>query len=155
MSKARDPNTTQHDYDFAHYGELPLEAFPPHMLVSSTTMVAAFLMDGGGYPITSGVKGVVPFFFNATIESVTLLADVSGSCELDIQKDAYSAYPPTFGDSIVASAPPELNNQIKYQDTTLTGWTVDINVGDVLKWEVVSSSTIGKLTCALRLRRVP
>lgn len=149
MAKTRDPNTTQHDYDFAHYGELPWESLPS----GSNVVALGWVVMGQGAAITAGTKGSMPFYVDCTILSVELLADVSGSCVVDIYKDIRANYPPNSGDSITASAKPTLSNAIRSHDTTLTGWTVDINRGDILRFEVVSSSTIQQLTCSLELSK--
>lgn len=80
-----------------------------------------------------------------TISSVTLLADQSGSVEVDIWKDVYANFPPTIGDSIVAAAPPTLSGAIKSEDSTLTGWTTALSAGDVLRFYLVSCADITKL----------
>lgn len=149
MSKPRDDQTTQHNYDTAHYGELPWNAMPS----GSNVLTLGWVVDGGDDPIVAGTKGSMPFYIDCQITSVELFADVSGSFVLDIYKDIRNNYPPNSGDSITASAPPTLTNAIRYQDTTLTGWTVDINRGDVLQFLVVSSSTVKQVTCALELTR--
>ena len=50
--------------------------------------VIAFIIDGGGALITTGVKGSVEVPFSCTIAAWTLLADVSGSIVVDIWKDS-------------------------------------------------------------------
>lgn len=111
-----------------------------------------YTIDGGGAVITTGVAGpglVVPC--NCTINSVTLIADVSGSAVIDILKSTYAGFPPVS--SICASAKPTLSSAQKSQDTTLTGWTTSVSAGDILYFNVNSCSTITAVTVALRVTR--
>ncbi len=110
------------------------------------------IMDGGGNPITTGVKGDVVVHNDFWIAAATLVADVSGDIEVDIWKAAYADFPPDVGDSIVASDPPTLTAQQSSRDTTLTGWTNTVDEGDVLRFNVNSVSTVTRVTLALTLR---
>jgi hypothetical protein len=104
---------------------------------------------GNGAVITPGIITYVRAPRTSTITKVTLLADVSGSAVCDIWKDTYANFPPTVGDSICASAKPTLSSAIKYEDSTLTGWTTSITSGDVLGFYLTSCSTITQLTLQL------
>lgn len=110
------------------------------------TAAIGFTIDGNGNVITTGITGAglrVPF--GCTINSVTLLADVSGSIKIDILKGTYSGYVFTSG-SICASALPTISSATKYEDTTLTGWTTSISAGDVLRFSVDASVTPVSIT---------
>ena len=114
-----------------------------------------YAIDGGGAVIATGVAGSgVQAPFACTIDSVTLLADVSGSIVIDIWKDTYANYPPTVADSICASAKPTLSSAIKSEDTTLTGWTKTVAAGDVLYFNVDSCSTITKASLILKATKI-
>jgi hypothetical protein len=110
-----------------------------------------FVIDGGGSAITTGTKGYLEIPFAATITAARLLADVSGSCVIDIFKADYSGLPPSS--SICASAKPTLSSAQKSQDTTLTGWTTSIAAGDWLGYSVSSASTVTRVTVSLTLLR--
>lgn len=112
-----------------------------------------FVIDGGGVPITAGVKGDIEIPFACTITGVTMLADQSGSIVVQLWKDSYANYPPTLGDSIVASAPPTITSAIKSQDTTLTGWNKSLSAGDILRFNVASASVITRCTLSLKVTR--
>jgi hypothetical protein len=108
--------------------------------------VLRFVVDGGGVAITTGAKKAyltVPY--TCTITKVRLLADVSGSVVIDIWKDSYANFPPTVADTIVASAKPTLSSAQKSEDSTLTGWTTALTVGDVIEINVDSATTITKV----------
>ena len=108
-------------------------------------------IDGGGDEITTGEHGFIYLPFSGTIKSVTLIADTTGSIKIDIWKDTYANYPPTDADSICGGNEPEISSGVKYQDTTLTGWTTTVSDGDVLKFNVDSCATITKCTLVLEI----
>ena len=111
------------------------------------------VIDGGGEEITTGVKGYLYCPFGFTITGVTMGADQSGSIVVDIWKDTHANYPPTDADSITASAVPTISSATKSQDTTLTGWTTDVNAGDWLGFNVDSVTNIELLTLVLNYTR--
>jgi hypothetical protein len=116
--------------------------------------VLTFVIDGSGAEITTGIKGDIgPIPFPITITKATLLGDQTGSIVIDIWKDSYTNYPPTNEDSITASAPPTLSSAAKSQDTTLTGWTVLIAAGSILRMNVDSVTTTQRVTLALEYKR--
>ena len=61
------------------------------------------------------------------------------TCVIDVRKDVFASYPPAA--SICASAKPTLAAASTYQDTTLTGWSLTVTAGDVLRFVLESSST--------------
>jgi hypothetical protein len=111
------------------------------------------VLDGGDAAIVVG-KGVnIVMGYSGTINSVTMLADQSGSIVVDIYKDTYTNYPPVNADSITGSAPPTISGGIKSQDSTLTGWTTSFAAGDILRFEAESVTDIVLCTIALRTTR--
>ena len=122
--------------------------------VYTTQFVSAgYVIDGGGVPITSGIKGDITIPFGCTIIEWTLLADQSGSIVVDIWKDTYANYPPTVADTITGSALPTITTATKGQSSTLTGWTSTITAGDTLRFNVNSATTITRVTLSLKLAR--
>jgi hypothetical protein len=109
----------------------------------------SFVIDGGGTPIGTGVKGDIEVPYTAVIQRVTLLADQVGSCVIDIWKDVYANFPPTVADTITASALPTLSSVAKYQDSTLTGWNKNINAGDTLRYNVNSATVVTRVLVSL------
>lgn len=110
-----------------------------------------FIIDGGGSAIETGEQGHLEVPFACTIERVTLEADQSGSIKVDIWKDTYANFPPDNNDSICASAEPEISTAQKYEDETLTGWTVALAKGDIIAVNVDSCTTITRCTVSLRV----
>lgn len=117
----------------------------------TTTLVC--VLDNNGTVLTTGVKLDLQIPFACTITGVTALADQSGSIVVDIWKDTYANFPPTDADSITASAPPTITTATKSSDVTLTGWTVAIAAGDVLRFNVDSVSAITRLSLLLKVKR--
>jgi len=112
-----------------------------------TTLV----IDGASSSLISGEVGEYYSTVNGTIQSVTILADQTGSCVFNIYKSTYSSFPTMT--SIVASAKPTLTSAQKSQDTTLSGWTTTINDGDCLKFVLESASTITRASITLKILR--
>lgn len=121
--------------------------------VVESDVAVAFVIDGGGVVITTGMKGHLEIPFACTITAARLFADQSGSIVVDIWKDSYANYPPTVADTITASAKPTLSSAQKSEDTTLTGWTTAVATGDVLAFNVDSAATVTRVTLSLKLRR--
>lgn len=116
-----------------------------------------FVIDGGGGVIAIGLKGYLQFDFACVISGVTLLADQTGSIVVDIWKAAYSAFNPgthpVVGDTITGAAVPTISSGVKYQDTTLTGWTTAVGAGDVIAFNVNSASNVQRVTVDLKVTR--
>jgi len=113
-----------------------------------------FIIDGGGSAITTGEKGHLRIPFKCEIQKATLLADQSGSIQIDIWKDTYANHPPTDADSITASAPPSISTGVKDEDDTLTGWTTTISADDILAFNVDSIDTIERVTIILEVNKI-
>jgi hypothetical protein len=136
-------------------GDLMTAAIWNQDVVANPIALAAtglqFLIDGGGAAITTGIKMDLVVLAKADINSVTLLADQSGSIVLDLWKDTYANFPPTVADTITAAAKPTISVATKSQDSTLTGWTKAWAEGDIIRVNVDSVATIQRVTCALDL----
>lgn len=131
-------------------------ASDPHtgyVLESANYAVIAFIIDGAGSSISTGVKGFVEVPFACTILAATLLADQSGSIVVDVWKDTYANYPPTDADTITSATPPTITTATKSQNSTLTAWTTAISAGDILGFNVDSCTTITRVTVSLKVRK--
>ena len=104
-------------------------------------------VDGAGSVITTGDKGSISIPYNATLNNVTMIADVSGVCVVDILKSNFTTYPTSS--SICATSFPTISAAIKSTDTNLVGWDVNIQSGDILNFQVLSASNITKLTLTI------
>jgi hypothetical protein len=117
-----------------------------------------FVLDGAGSVVPTGVRGYISVDFNGTISLGTLLADQTGSIQVEIWKCTYAQFDagathPVSADKINASAPLTISSGVKSQDATLTGWTLTVNAGDVLAFNVVSATSITRCTVSLKLAR--
>ncbi len=112
-------------------------------------------IDGGGVAPTIGVKGYMYVPYACTINSVTMLADQTGSCVIDIWKIAYASFPPLVGNSITTGGTaPTLSSAQKSQDTSLSGWaSVSIAAGDTLAFNVNSASTLTRVSLILKVTK--
>ena len=122
-------------------------------ITALATAVLAFVIDGGGSAITTGIKGDLEIPFNCTITGWTLLADQTGSIVIDVWKDGYVNYPPTVADTITASAKPTVSSSTKGPSSTLTGWAPAIVAGQTLRFNVDSAATITRVTISLKVTR--
>ena len=118
-----------------------------------------FVIDGGGSVLTTGVKGYVEVDFGCTVNQVTLLADQSGSVEVDIWKCTYANFAPPTHPAVtdtITNYPtntPVISGAEKYQDGTLSNWITTISAGDILGYNVVSATTITRVTVSLKVTR--
>lgn len=104
-------------------------------------------IDGAGSAITTGDKGSISIPYNATLNNVTMIADVSGVCIIDIFKSNFSTYPTSS--SICSTSLPTISGAIKSVDASLAGWDTNIQSGDILDFQVLSASNITKLNLTI------
>lgn len=115
--------------------------------------VIAYVIDGGGVAITTGVKGFLEVPFACTITGWSLLADQAGSIVIDVWKDTYANFPPTIADTIAGSEKPTLSAVQKNQDLTLTTWTTAVTAWDILAFNVDSAATLTRVTLSIHIER--
>lgn len=73
-----------------------------------------------------------------------------GSCSVDIWKSTLGTFPPVIGGSICGGTIPAISGGNTYTNSTLTGWTLTFNAGDVLLFHLTSSSTFTQVTITLQ-----
>jgi hypothetical protein len=73
----------------------------------------------------------------------------NGSCVVDIWKSNHAGFPALDADSITAAAVPTITAAAKYSDDTLTGWTTALAAGDVLRFNLDSTSTFTRISIFL------
>ena len=118
------------------------------------TETVNFVIDGGGAPISPGVKGDITLDFACNIVGWSMLADQTGSIVVDLWKAAYADFPPTVTGTITGAEKPTLTSAIKNQDMSLNGgggWAV--SSGDVLRYNVDAADTARRVTVALKVTR--
>lgn len=128
-------------------------AFKKLLLAGDEIETITFIIDGGGSAITTGIKGDLEIPFACTILTWTLLADRSGSIQIDIWKNTYANYPPTVANTITGSAKPRIIGAVKGQSSILTGWTTTINAGDILRFNVDNAATIRRVVLSLKVQK--
>jgi hypothetical protein len=130
-----------------------------HLKAEITDLTTTFVssvsatFDGGGSAVAAGTIGLVRIPYAGTITKASIFGDVSGSAVVDVWKDTWANYPPTVADTIAASAKPTLSSALAAEDSTLTGWTVAVDAGDVVAFSVDSCATITRLSIALEITR--
>lgn len=106
-------------------------------------------IDGAGSAISTGIKGDLTIPFSGTINNWYILADQIGSIVIDVWKDAFGNYPPTVAESIAGSEKPSLSSEISNSDTNLTTWATTVTAGDVVRFNVDSSSTVTRVNLVI------
>lgn len=107
--------------------------------------------DGSGAVLSPGVFADVLVPFGCTIIAATLLADQTGSLVLSVLADPYASFPPTT--DIAPTAPPTITASDKSQDSTLSGWTTAIAAGTVVRFGIVSCTSIQRATLTLEVTK--
>lgn len=120
-------------------------------LIPKTPGSIGLTTDAGKVFIVSGLKGYVSIPYNATITSWSIVANKSGSIVVDVWKKAGAI--PTAADSITASAKPTLSSQQLASSSTLTGWQTTITAGDVIAFNVVSTSALNRVTVSIEVEK--
>lgn len=143
-----DPKVTRQPAAGQAFALNEVGAIPPELHTRDLLIV----IDGLSETITTGVKGDVRLDFSGHIVAWTLLADQSGSIQVDIWKAKYGSFPPTVADTITAGAPPVLSSQASATDRLLVGWTKRVQAGETLRFNVDSVSTVTRVTLALKIR---
>jgi hypothetical protein len=117
------------------------------------TATLGITIDGGGSAISTGVKQYISIPYDCTITGWILVADVSGSIVIDVWKDTYANHPPTVADTIASTEKPTISSSTKGQNLALSAWTVGVQKGDVIGFNVDSCSTITKATLTILVQR--
>lgn len=117
---------------------------------NARTAGIAFVIDGVGSAIGTGVHGDMYVPFDFLIQSVTLLADQAGDIVVDLWAADFGSYPPTVANTITAGAVPTISSGTNYQDATLTGWTTVLSLGNTIRYNVNSCTTITRCTIILK-----
>ena len=111
--------------------------------------------QSGASALTAAATACVPTYFSGTIQSVEIIADVTGIATIDVKTVAHSSWTGTAStSSITASDIPTLvGGSAVYTDTTLTGWTTALPAGNVLGFNVISVSGLKMVTLTLGVTR--
>lgn len=93
--------------------------------------------------------------FDCTISSLTVIGlgvgEGVGSCQIDIRKASYSAYPTTA--SITAENYPTITSGRKFRTSTFTGWTsLNLSRGDIVEFDLLSTSGFSSVFVFMEIR---
>jgi hypothetical protein len=111
---------------------------------------------GGSVPAT-GIKGIIgPVDFAYTLEANRMAVSPSGSAVIDLWQGTIAEWiagTVVDADSITASAPMTVSSALGSEDTTLTGWTVNIAAGKLLVVNLDSVTTAQYIHGELKVRK--
>ncbi len=105
-------------------------------------------VDGVTAIVQVGQIGYVTMPYGGTITGWSITANVVGSIQFDIWKASGAI--PVLANSIVAAAFPTLTASNFITSTSMAGWTLTFNAGDVFGFYVNSATTIKNATLTLR-----
>ena len=108
--------------------------------------------DGNGGSVSSGFKGQIVIPYPGVIKSWILMADIQGTCSVDIWKCAGPTYP-LVGDSITASNFLTLTNQKFNEGLDVSMWSpLKITRNDIIGFNINTiDGAIGRLTILLKV----
>jgi len=109
-------------------------------------------IDGAGSAITTGNKGYATIPYSGTITGWTMIADQSGNCVIDVWKTG-SGNIPTVGGTITGTEKPTLSSQQINSDLNLTSWTTSVNAGDIVAFNVDSTSLITRVNLSIYITK--
>lgn len=112
-----------------------------------------YIFDGGGLPVTTGLKGSIIVPFACTINSWVLVAEPTGSIVVDVWKTPLADYPPSVADSITGGAKPEISGGQSGTSSFLGAWDTAVAEGDVLSFNVDSVSLVTLASISLKVTR--
>lgn len=115
----------------------------------------AFCLYAGGAVLTTGVYPGLPVPAAGTITAARAMSNdsTSGSIAVDLWLEPYADAPPADADSITASAPVTITTATKSEDTTLTGWSKSLAVGDFIVPNIDSVTSLKNVTVYLTVAR--
>ena len=112
-----------------------------------------FILNGGGSVLTNADSAWITMPYAATILSWDITALPSGSVTLNVMKDVAANFPPLLNDSIAGTFKPFLASDTLSTDTTLTGWTTNLNQYDYVVVSVDSATTCTQATLMLKIKK--
>ena len=127
--------------------------------VATATAIETVIGANPGYTLNTGLAGYLTAPYGGIINSASMIANVTGSVVVDIWMCPYAVFDagvthPVVADSITGSTPPTITSGVKYLSTNLSGWTTAFAAGNVLAFNVKSTSgTISKVTLTLNVTK--
>ena len=124
-------------------------------VIALTPVGLILLLNEGGAPLTTGIKGEIVMPGKADINGWYWLGDQSGSIQVDIYECTYAQYDnsshPVSGDTICSTNQAAVTTAHKGSDTTLTNWTKALAKLAILRFIVdnCTSFTRGSFTLTM------
>lgn len=113
---------------------------------SLTPIDLAFVIDGGGNPITTGQKGQLHVPITMALNSWRVMADQSGSIVVDVLK-ANNAVPSS---SMIGGGNKPTLTSAQFNEVGISGWTSTSFIpDDWIAFNVVSAATLTRATVVL------
>jgi len=107
---------------------------------------------GSDTTVSIGDQGVgIQVGYDAIIDRIDIFANTTGSIRFDVLKGAAEDYP--VKTSISGTTKAAIINDVKTVEVPLDGWTLDLNRGDVLYYNVEDAVGIGLVTIILHVLR--
>lgn len=132
---------------------------PNGLLKKNQTVVPTMFNRGAQWVSNSGpivlptndVDVVIPYV--CTLKSVIILtAGGPGSCVVNVWAAPYASFPPTAANDVTGGVSPLISSGIKYQNTTLAGWTTAFNPNDVIRFHLASASILSRVAITLEFQ---
>ena len=113
-------------------------------------MNISYVIDNAGEEITVGTKGTIEVTQNCLINYWTMVADQSGSANVDMWSRDYSTTLPTQANSVTGNIGMTISTATANQSNIINNWRMNrINAGNVITYNVQSCSTITRLAVHL------
>lgn len=132
-----------------HIVSLTTAYLPSNQAIRS---IAQVVFNGGGTALSGSQTACVAVPFAATITSVTLASDISGSGTVDVRRVAGASYTGVASATTLIAGggtTPSLSGSTYYHDSTLTNWTTSIAVNDEVCFALSSPSTANWIQASL------
>jgi len=119
-------------------------------VVRNIDMNISYVIDGAGEEITTGQKGTIEVTQNCWIDHWTMIADQSGSANVDMWSRDYSTTLPISANSVTDNIGMTISTATSNQSNIISNWRMNkINAGNVITYNVQSCSTITRLAVHL------
>lgn len=102
-------------------------------------------VDGQGSTVTTGDAGYILIPYNCTMSGWFMFGDQVGSIGIDLRRDTYNTFPAVQADTICGGFFPTMSSEQK-SSGSVAGWTTTtLNSGDIINFNVTSSSTVTRV----------
>jgi len=128
---------------------------PPGSINSAIRSIGATFgsFQSGASALADDLTACVPVNFAGTIQSVSLVGNVSGDAEVDVLTVPLASWTGTASTaSITASATPALTADSLYSDSNLVGWSKNLAANTMVCFEMTSPATVAGVAISLKVQ---